>query len=84
MCPPSLIRVFAVCSKGSHAPKLSGRTCHFVGFVVAVVVELIFTALQHFSGHFEHDQSTYPHCSLPLAILLGSLPVLSAHSFVSN
>ena len=41
-----------------------------------------FTALQHFSGQFGQSQLTYPYCSW--ASLLGSLPVLSAHSFVSN
>ena len=41
-----------------------------------------FTALRHFSGHFGRGELTYPHCSW--ASLLGSLPVLSAHSFTSN
>ena len=41
-----------------------------------------FTALQHILGHFGRGQLTYPHCSW--ASLLGSLPVLSAHSFASN
>ena len=41
-----------------------------------------FMALQHFSGSFGRGQLTYPHCSW--ASLLGSLPVLSAHSFTSN
>ena len=41
-----------------------------------------FMALRHFSCHFGHSQLTYPHCSW--ASLLGSLPVLSAHSFASN
>ena len=49
---------------------------------VVVVVCGCFTALQHFSGHLERGQLTYPHCSW--ASLLGSLPVLSAHSFASN
>ena len=40
---------------------------------------LCFTALGHFSGHFGRGQLTTPHCSW--ASLLGSLPVLSAHSF---
>ena len=40
------------------------------------------TALQHFSDHFGHGWLDYPHCSW--ASLLGSLPVLSAHSFFSN
>ena len=35
-----------------------------------------------FKGHSERGQLTYPHCSW--ASHLGSLPVLSAHSFVSN
>ena len=41
-----------------------------------------FKALQHFSGNFGCGQLTYPHCSW--ASLLGSLPVLCAHSFASN
>ena len=41
-----------------------------------------FMALWHFSGHFGCGQLTYPHCSW--ASLLGSLPVVSAHSFDSN
>ena len=41
-----------------------------------------FTALRHYSGHFGRGQLTYPHCSW--ASLLGSLLVLSAHSFASN
>ena len=36
----------------------------------------------HFWGNFGYGQLTLPHCSW--AILLGSLPVLSAHSFASN
>ena len=36
----------------------------------------------HFLGHFGRGRLTYPHCSW--ASLLGSLPVLSAHSVVSN
>ena len=41
-----------------------------------------FMAFQHILGHFGHNQLTLPHCSW--ASLLGSLPVLSAHSFASN
>ena len=41
-----------------------------------------FTALRHILGHFERGHLAYPHCSW--ASLLGSLPVLSAHSFASN
>ena len=41
-----------------------------------------FTALRHILGHFGRGQLTLPHCSW--ASLLGSLPVLSAHSFASN
>ena len=41
-----------------------------------------FMALQHISGHFGCGQLPYPHSSW--ANLLGSLPVLSAHSFASN
>ena len=45
-------------------------------------LDFCFTALQHILGHFGCGQLTLPHCSW--ASLLGSLPVLSAHSFVSN
>ena len=41
-----------------------------------------FTALRHLSGHFGRGQLTYLHWSW--ASLLGSLPVLSAHSFANN
>ena len=41
-----------------------------------------FTALRHILGHFERGHLAYPHCSW--ASLLGSLPVLSAHSFANN
>ena len=43
-----------------------------------------FTAPRHILGHFWRDQLlvTYPYCSW--ASLLGSLQVLSAHSFASN
>ena len=44
--------------------------------------DFCFTALQHILGHFERGQLPLPHCSW--ASLLGSLPVLSAHSFASN
>ena len=44
--------------------------------------DFCFTALQHILGNFGCGQLTYPHCSW--ASLLGSLPVLSAHSFASN
>ena len=44
--------------------------------------DFCFTALQCILGHFGRGQLTYPHCSW--ASLLGSLPVLSAHSFASN
>ena len=47
-----------------------------------VCFDFCFTALQHILGHFGRGQLTYPHCSW--ASLLGSLPVLSAHSFASN
>ena len=43
---------------------------------------LCFMALWHFKCHFRHGQLTYPHCSW--TSLLGSLPVLSAHSFAGN
>ena len=41
-----------------------------------------FTAFQHILRHFGCGQLPLPHCSW--AGLLGSLPVLSAHSFASN
>ena len=41
-----------------------------------------YMALRHILGHFRRSQLTQPHCSW--ASLLGSLPVLSAHSFASN
>ena len=41
-----------------------------------------FMALRHISGHFGRGQLSYSHCSW--ANLLGSLQVLSAHSFVNN
>ena len=54
----------------------------FTSDVVVVVLCWCFTALWHFFNSFRCGQSTYPHCSW--ASLLGSLPVLSAHSFASN
>ena len=39
-------------------------------------------ALQHILGNFGHGQLPLPHCSW--ASLLGSLPVLSAHSFAGK
>ena len=51
-------------------------------FYAVVVVVLVFMALRHISGHFGRGQLTYPHRFW--ASLLGSLPVLSAHSFTSN
>ena len=53
-----------------------------VGIWLLLLLCWCFVALWHFSGHFEHGQLTYPHYSW--ASLLGSLPVLSAHSFASN
>ena len=41
-----------------------------------------FMTLRHILGHFRRSQLTYPHCSS--ASLLDSLPVLTAHSFVST
>ena len=41
-----------------------------------------FTAIRHFSDNCGSGQLTYSHCSR--SSLLGSLPVLSAHSFASN
>ena len=51
-------------------------------FLVWFWFDFCFTALQHILGHFGRGQLTYPHCSW--ASLLGSLPVLRAHSFASN
>ena len=44
--------------------------------------DFCFTAIQHNLCHFGRGQLAYPNCSW--ASLLGSLPVLSAHSFASN
>ena len=44
--------------------------------------DFCFTAIQHVLGHFGRGQLPELHCSW--ASLLGSLPVLSAHSFASN
>ena len=44
--------------------------------------DFCFTALHQILGHFERGQLSQSHCSC--ASLLGSLPVLSAHSFASN
>ena len=41
-----------------------------------------FTALRNFWSHFGRCQLTYPHCFW--ASLLGSSPILGAHSFASN
>ena len=41
-----------------------------------------FTAVRYILGNFKRSQLAYPHCSW--ASLLGSLPVLSAHSFAIN
>ena len=41
-----------------------------------------FTALRYFPGHFGYGELIYPHCFW--ASLLGSLLVLSAHSFAIN
>ena len=41
-----------------------------------------FMALWHILGHFGRGQLSYPHCSW--TSLLGSLQVLSAHSFANN
>ena len=41
-----------------------------------------YMALRHILGHLRRGQLTQPHCSW--TSLLGSLPVLSAHSFPSN
>ena len=50
--------------------------------VMSFWFDFCFTALQHILGHFERGQLPNPYCSW--ASLLGSLPVLSAHSFASN
>ena len=51
-------------------------------YVVVVVVLLVFYDPSTLSGHLGLGQLTDPHCSW--ASLLGSLPVLSAHSFASS
>ena len=62
---------------------LCSITCEIIGgFDQIFWFDFCFTALQHILGHFGRGQLTYPHCSW--ASLLGSLPVLSAHSFASN
>ena len=53
-----------------------------VTFCWLLLVMLVFYRPQHILGHFRRGQLTYPHCSW--ASLLGSLPVLSAHSFTHN
>ena len=55
-----------------------GKACSSFNYPVVV----LFMALQHDLGHFRHCQLTHPHRSW--ASLLGSLSVLSAHSFTSN
>ena len=55
---------------------------YFSSESVSVLLCWCFTALWHFSGHFRRGQLTFPHCSW--ASLLGSLSVLSAHSFASD
>ena len=47
-----------------------------------LLLSLCFTALRHILGHSGCGQLTYPHCSW--TSILGSLPVLSGHSFASN
>ena len=60
--------------------------CDFLNISKLCCIKLLlcwcFMALQHISGHFGCGQLAYSHCSW--ASLLGSLPVLSAHSFPSN
>ena len=68
------------------------KTCCFASFLVVKcrfytmsIYGLLcwcFMALRHILGHFGLGQLSYPYCSW--ASLLGSLPVLSAHSFASN
>ena len=58
--------------------KLQSR--HFV--VALLLLHLCFTALRHILDHLERSQLTYTHCSW--ASLMGSLPVLSAHSFFAS
>ena len=64
--------VVVLCLNNTNPPK----------HMILVWFDFCFTALQHILGHFGRSQLTYPHCSW--ASLLGSLPVLSAHSFASN
>ena len=69
----SLIWIYTFCPDMS----VQKRVIFMVGWLY-----WCFTALQHFSGHFGHGQLICSHCSW--ASLLGSLLVLSAHSFDSN
>ena len=64
----------------AHSVRAKVRQRHYGCLLVVVLGSL--TTLQHFSGHFGRGQLTYPHWSW--ASLLGSLPELSVHSFVSN
>ena len=51
-------------------------------YLFSTYAEFDAVALQHILGHFGDGQLPLPYCSW--ASLLGSLPVLSAHSFATN
>ena len=80
--PPSLISLSScgqprLWSDSAEAKShLSFRWAHVI---LLLLLSSCFTALRHFSCHFERDQFTYPHHSW--ASRLGSLPVLSAYFF---
>ena len=59
-----------------------GTVWYVLKLLYMVLFDFCFMALRHILGHFGRGQLTYPHFSW--ASLLGSLPVLSAHSFASN
>ena len=71
--PPTNSLAYLTCNPswaGTHSGQMS------------VVVVLVFYGPSTLFMSFQARRLTYPHCSR--ASLLGSLPVLSAHSFVSN
>ena len=73
-CSKTQIRLTGLIKISSHCTTKTNHLSFWFDFC--------FTALQHILGHFERGQLPNPHCSW--ASLLGSLPVLSAHSFASN
>ena len=69
-----LLTGFAVKKLGAQAKK---NVCVFQFGLISVL-----RPIQHIVGHFGRSQLSSSHCSW--ASLLGSLPVLSAHSFASS